>query len=178
MTLRVGEKLIPFRLRNLDGRFLSSADLAKDSKAVAVIFSCNHCPYVQAWEDRMIALGKTYQPRGVAFALINANDPKKYAEDDFDGMVKRAKVKGYPFPYLHDEDQGIARAYGATRTPEVFLFDAQGVLRYHGRIDDNYENPQAVRSHDFRDALEAVLSGKAPAVADTPPVGCTIKWKP
>ena len=177
MTLNTGGKLIPFRLKNVDGRILSSDDLARGKKALAVIFSCNHCPYVQAWEDRMISLGKTYQPKDTAFVLINANDPKKYSEDNFDGMVKRAKAKGYPFPYLHDEDQSIARAYGATRTPEVFLFDAQGGLHYHGRIDDNYENPDAVRSHDFRDALETVLAGRTPAVADTAPVGCTIKWK-
>jgi peroxiredoxin len=177
MTLNVGGKLIPFRLKNVDGRALSSDELARGKKALAVIFSCNHCPYVQAWEDRMIALGKTYQAIDVAFALINANDPQKYPEDGFDGMVKRAIAKGYPFPYLHDEDQSIARAYGATRTPEVFLFDALGVLRYHGRIDDNYENPGAVRTHDFRDALEAVLAGKTPGVANTAPVGCTIKWK-
>ncbi len=177
MTLTIGNRLIPFRLKNVDGRIASSDDLASGKKALAVIFSCNHCPYVQAWEDRMIALGKTYQPKGVAFVLINANDPKKYSEDSFPEMVIRAKAKGYPFPYLHDEDQGIARAYGATRTPEVFLFDSQGILRYHGRIDDNYENPQAVRSHDLREALEAVLTGKSPLTADTPPVGCTIKWK-
>ncbi|MEW6324769.1 MAG: thioredoxin family protein [Nitrospirota bacterium] len=177
MTLIIGGQLIPFRLKNVDGKPVSSDDLAKGAKALAVIFSCNHCPYVQAWEDRMIGLGKTYQAKGVAFALINANDPKKYSEDGFPEMVKRAKAKGYPFPYLHDETQETARAYGATRTPEVFLFDSQRALRYHGRIDDNYENPQAVRSHDFREALEAVLAGRAPATADTPLAGCTIKWK-
>lgn len=177
MPLSIGGELIPFRLKNIDGKTVSSDDLAKGSKALAVIFSCNHCPYVQAWEDRMIALGKTYPPKGAVFVLINANDPRKYAEDGFPEMVKRAKAKGYPFPYLHDETQEIARAYGATRTPEVFLFDSQGLLRYHGRIDDNYENPEAVRSHDLREALEAVLTGRTPATAETPPAGCTIKWK-
>ena len=125
----------------------------------------------------MIALGGSYGPRGASFVLINANDPKKYAEDSYEGMVRRARLKKYPFPYLHDEDQSVARAYGATRTPEVFLFDAQGALRYHGRVDDNYENPEAVQSHDLRNALEAVLSGKSPAIVETAPVGCTIKWK-
>ncbi len=177
MSLSIGDKLIPFKLKNVDGKTVSSDDLAKNSKALAVIFSCNHCPYVQAWEDRMIELGNRFQPQGVAFALINANDPKKYPEDSFPGMVKRAGAKRYPFPYLHDEDQGVARAYGATRTPEVFLFDAGGLLKYHGRIDDNYERPEAVRSHDLRESIEAVLGGRSPAPADTPPVGCTIKWK-
>jgi hypothetical protein len=177
MTLKTGGKLIPFNLKNVDGQIRSSDDMARGKKAMAVIFSCNHCPYVRAWEDRMIALGRTYQEKEVAFALINANDPKKYPEDGFDGMVQRAKTKGYPFPYLHDVDQSTARAYGATRTPEVFLFDALGTLRYHGRIDDNYENPDAVRSREFKDALDAVLDGRTPPATDTAPVGCTIKWK-
>ena len=177
MTLRIGKKHPPFRLKNIDYQMVSSDDLTETSKALIVIFSCNHCPYVQAWEDRMIALGKTYQPKGAAFVLINANDSVKYPEDRFDEMRKRATVKGYPFPYLHDETQEVARSYGATRTPEVFLFDSQGILRYHGCIDDNYENPQAVRSHDLRNALEAVLTEQVPQKTDTAPIGCTIKWK-
>jgi peroxiredoxin len=177
MVLGRGEKLVPFRLKNVDGQTVSSDDLMKGAKAVCVIFSCNHCPYVQAWEDRMIDLGRKYKAKGVAFALINANDPAKYPEDGFPEMTQRAKAKGYPFPYLHDEDQTIARAYGATRTPEAFLFDSKGTMCYHGRIDDNYENPQAVRTHDLREALEAILAGRIPAMAETAPVGCTIKWK-
>jgi peroxiredoxin len=177
MTLKTGEKQIAFSLKNVDGRTVSLEDLARGAKGAAVIFSCNHCPYVQAWEERMIALGRTYHPKGIPFVLINANDPKKYPEDDFDGMVRRAASKGYPFPYLHDADQSVARSYGATRTPEAFLFDAGGLLRYHGRIDDNYDDPGAVRSHDLRDAIEAVLAGRPPDRAETAPVGCTIKWK-
>jgi peroxiredoxin len=177
MTLRIGANIIPFHLKNVDGRILSSDVLIKDRKALVVIFSCNHCPYVQAWEDRIIALSNTYHPKGAAFVLINANDPVKYPEDSFPEMVKRAESKGYPFPYLHDEDQEIAHAYEATRTPEVFLFDSNKVLRYHGRIDDHYDDPGAVRSHDLRDALEAALAGRPPLKADTAPVGCTIKWK-
>jgi hypothetical protein len=177
MTLKTGGKWIPFSLKNVDGRGVSLEEVARGARGVAVIFSCNHCPYVLGWEDRMIGLGRTYQPKGIPFVLINANDPKKYPEDGFEGMVRRAGSKGYPFPYLHDADQSTARSYGATRTPEVFLFDAGGALRYHGRIDDNVEDPGAVRSHDLRDAIEAVLAGRAPDRAETPPVGCTIKWK-
>ncbi len=177
MTLRIGESIKPFRLKNVDYQAVSASDLIKDHKALVVIFSCNHCPYVQAWEDRMISLAKTYQSMGIAFVLINANDSIKYPDDSFPEMVKRAKSKGYPFHYLHDETQEVARVYGASRTPEVFLFDSQGALRYHGRIDDNYEDPEAVRSHDLRDALEAVLAGQNPTRANTAPVGCTIKWK-
>lgn len=177
MALSIGSDKITFTLKGADEKRHSWADLSKGKKATVIIFSCNHCPYVLAWEDRMIELGKSYGPRGVAFALINANDAEKYPADSFPEMVKRAKNKGYPFPYLHDEDQSVARAYGATRTPEAFVFDAQGKLKYHGRIDDNYEDPQRVRSHDLKSALEAVLAGKPPDAAETPAVGCTIKWK-
>jgi len=177
MALSIGSRIVSFKLKNVDGKMVSTDELSKGKQATVIVFSCNHCPYVQAWEDRMIQSGKAYGPQGVAFALINANDPVKYSEDSYPEMIKRAKNKGYPFPYLHDEDQSVARAYGATRTPEVFLFDAQGILRYHGRIDDNYEDPKKVRSQDLKDALEAVMAGRAPSVSETPIVGCTIKWK-
>ena len=177
MTLRVGEKIVSFILKNVDGQTRSSEDMLKNKKGLAVIFSCNHCPYVQAWEDRMINLGKIYEPKGIPFALINANDSVRYPEDSFPHMVKRSKEMRYPFPYLHDEAQTVARAYGATRTPEVFLFNSQGILSYHGRIDDNCDNPQAVQSHDLRNALEAVVTSRTPENAETPPIGCTIKWK-
>jgi peroxiredoxin len=177
MSLTIGSPMVAFQLKNVNGKMVSAEELSKDKEATVIIFSCNHCPYVQAWEDRIVQLGKTYEPRGVAFALINANDPTKYPEDSYPEMIERAKSKGYPFPYLHDEDQSVAKAYGATRTPEVFLFNAQGTLRYHGRVDDNYEDPKKVRSHDLQDALEAVLGGRAPTVSETPVVGCSVKWK-
>ncbi len=177
MALALGSRMIPFQLKDVDGKQVGAEQLSKGKKATVIIFSCNHCPYVQAWEGRMIDLGKEYGSRGVAFALINANDAEKYPEDGYSEMIKRASTKGYPFPYLHDEDQSIARAYGAAKTPEVFLFDAQGTLRYHGRIDDNFESPAEVKSHDLKQALEAVLSGQIPAVGETPVVGCTVKWK-
>jgi peroxiredoxin len=177
MALKIGDKLASFRLKNVDGKVTDSADLSKGKKGSVIIFSCNHCPYVRAWEDRMIDLGRRYGSKEIAFAVINSNDAVKYPEDSYPEMVKRAAAKGYPFPYLHDEDQSVARSYGATRTPEVFLFDGQGMLRYHGRIDDNYEDPQKVRSHDLKGALEAVLAGKNAPVEETPPIGCTVKWK-
>jgi len=177
VAIKIGDRIKPFELKSVDGTSVISSQLIEGKSALAVIFSCNHCPYVQAWEDRMIALGETYQKRGVAFTLINSNDSQKYPEDGFDGMVDRAKMKAYPFPYLHDETQATAKAYGATRTPEVFLFEGQGTLTYHGRIDDNYEDTDAVQSHDLRDAIEAVLGGRSPSFAETPPIGCTIKWK-
>jgi peroxiredoxin len=177
MALTIGSPIVAFKLKNVDGKVISVEELSRGKQATVIIFSCNHCPYVQAWEGRMIQLGKTYGSRGVAFTLINANDPAKYPDDSYPEMIKRAKTKGYPFPYLHDEDQSVAKAYGASRTPEVFLFDTQGTLRYHGRIDDHYEDPKKVRSQDLRDALEAVLAGRSPAVSETPAVGCSVKWK-
>jgi peroxiredoxin len=176
IPLAIGARAVPFSLIGVDDRTHSLADYA-EKPVLVVIFSCNHCPYVRAWEDRMVALQAEYAARGVQFLVINANDPAKYPEDDFPSMKQRAAEKGFNFPYLYDETQEIARACGATRTPEVFVFDAERVLRYHGAIDDNHENPQAVTRHYLRDALDAVLSGAQPAIAQTPPVGCTIKWR-
>ncbi len=176
MPLNIGDKAIPFTLPCTDGHVHSLSDW-DDRPVLAVIFSCNHCPYARAWEDRIIALQAQFKPQRVKFAVINANDPVKYPEDSFEEMQKRAKAKGYNFPYLWDESQEVARAYGATRTPEVFLFDADRRLRYHGAVDDNFEDPDAVQQHYLRDAIEALLAGQEPPVAQTPAVGCTIKWK-
>lgn len=176
MALSIGENAIRFELPGVDDETHSLEDYA-DSEALAVIFTCNHCPYVLAWEDRLIDLQKEYADKGVQLIGINANDPEKYPVDDFEGMKKHAEEKDFNFPYLHDESQRVATAYGAERTPEIFLFDKARKLQYHGTIDDNYDNPEAVKSTYFRDALEAVLSGEEPATAQTDPVGCTIKWK-
>lgn len=175
-NLRIGDKALPFTLPGVDGRNHSLTDYV-GKKATVVIFSCNHCPYVIAWEDRMVQTQTDYAAKGVQLLAINANDAAKYPADDFEQMKQRAKEKSFNFPYLHDESQAIARAYGAQRTPEVFLFDDKGMLRYHGVIDDNYDDPAAVKNKYLRDALDTVLSGKVPATADTMPVGCTIKWK-
>lgn len=175
-ALATGTKAVDFTLPGVDGKDHALSQYS-DKAAVAVIFSCNHCPYVRAWEDRMIQIQTDYAEKGVQFLVINANDPEKYPDDNFDGMKARAAEKNFNFPYLHDASQEIAKAYGAERTPEVFLFDKEGVLRYHGAIDDNYEEPDAVKDHYLRSALDAVLAGQAPATADTAPVGCTIKWK-
>jgi len=125
----------------------------------------------------MVAIQRDYSDKGFLLVAINANDDKKYPEDSFEMMVERAKVQGFNFPYLRDESQEVARAYGAERTPEVFLTNSQGIVRYHGAIDDHYDDPQAVQHHYLRDAIDAVLAGKEPPVTNTAPVGCTIKWK-
>jgi peroxiredoxin len=145
--------------------------------AVVVIFSCNHCPYVRAWEDRLVQIQADYEAKGAQLVAINANDESKYPDDSFSKMKERAIEKKFNFPYLRDESQEVASAYGAQRTPEVFLFDKSGTLRYHGVVDDNYDEPAAVKRKYLRDALDAVLSGKVPLTAETMPVGCSIKWK-
>jgi peroxiredoxin len=174
--IKNGDGALGFELPGVDGKTISLSDLSQGKKATAVMFMCNHCPYVLAWLDRLIAIDKDYADRGVAFVGINANDATKYPADSFDKMKKLAEERGLPFPYLHDESQEIAAAYGAERTPEVFLFDQDLKLRYHGAPDDNYDETLATESY-LRNALDAVLAGKEPAVADTSPVGCTIKWK-
>ncbi|HEY8497996.1 MAG TPA: thioredoxin family protein [Limnochordales bacterium] len=175
-ALKIGDPIIDFELTATDGKRYKPASFA-DKPVLGVVFWCNHCPYVQAWEQRVIDIQRRYAGRGVQLVLISSNDPVQYPQDSFDEMARRAREKAYPFPYLYDETQQVARAYGATRTPEIFLFDRERRLRYHGRPDDNYEDPAAVTRHYLRDAIEAVLAGREPAVAETEPQGCTIKWK-
>jgi len=175
-NLKAGDKALGFSLPGVDGQTHKLAEYS-GSNAVAVIFSCNHCPYVRAWEDRMVQIQADYAAKGVRLVAINANDASKYPDDSFPKMKERAKEKRFNFPYLHDETQEVARAYGAERTPEVFLFDNANTLRYHGAIDDNYDDPAAVKEKYLRNALDAVLSGKRPEMSETKPVGCTIKWR-
>jgi peroxiredoxin len=176
MPLAIDSRIIPFTLPGTDGATYRPQDFS-GAPVFGLIFHCNHCPYAQAWEDRLIAVQRDYAARGVRLVLINANDPAKYPTDDFAHMKVRAEEKRYPFPYLFDESQEVARAYGASRTPEVFLFDRGGVLRYHGAPDDNYEDPSAVEHHYLQDAIDALLAGTVPAASETKVVGCTIKWR-
>ncbi|MCZ7540834.1 MAG: thioredoxin family protein [Anaerolineae bacterium] len=175
--LEIGQKAPDFALPGVDDANHSLAALLADHKVVAVIFSCNHCPYVRAWEERMVAIQRDYAARGAALVAINPNDTSRYPDDDFDSMKARAAEQGFNFPYLRDETQEVARAYGATHTPHVFLLDAGGVLRYQGAIDDSYEDPGSVEFPYLRDALEAVLAGQTPRIAVSDAVGCTIKWE-
>ena len=175
-NLRIGDEAIAFALPGVDGQNHSLVELAAGKKATAVIFMCNHCPYVLAWLDRLMSVGRDYAGQGVAFAGINANDAGKYPADSFENMVRLAEAWDLPFPYLWDEGQEVAAAYGAERTPEIFLFDGDMRLRYHGAPDDNRDETQASQAY-LRDALEAILAGQEPPVEDTAPVGCTIKWK-
>ena len=176
MALSIGSKAPDFDLSGVDGRNYSLATFA-DKSARVVIFSCNHCPYVVMYEDRMIELARDYHDQGVAVIAINPNDPVSHPADSFENMKLRAQSKGFNFPYVWDETQQTAVAYGATRTPEVFVVDAGGTVVYHGRIDDNAEDAGAVERHDLREALDQLVAGRPIETPDTDPIGCSIKWK-
>ena len=179
-TLQIGQPAPDFDLPGVDGRRYSPASF-DDARVLVVVFSCNHCPYVVGSEDRMKAFELTYAVKGVRMVLINSNETDNHPTDSFEHMVRRAKEKDYPFPYLRDESQDVARAYGALRTPHFFAFarDAAGkwTLRYTGRMDDNPRTPGMERTHELRDAVEAILAGGRPAVEVTNPIGCNVKWK-
>ncbi len=174
--LNIGDEAIPFTLPGVDGEAYSLSNY-QDKATVAVVFTCNHCPYARAWEDRIVSIQNDYADRGVQVLAINANDAEKYPDDGFQQMQQRAEEKSFSFPYLHDESQEVAAAYGAERTPEVFLFDRDRKLAYHGAVDDNYDDPNDVHNYYLREAVEAVLSEEEPSISHTSPVGCTIKWK-
>jgi peroxiredoxin len=175
MTLALGTIAPDFALPGVDGRTHTLAEYA-GIPALALVQSCNHCPYVQAWEGRMSELQRTYGERGFRLVAINSNDAEQYPEDSVEAMVERAREQRFPFDYLYDETQELARALGSERTPEVFLFDAERQLVYHGAIDDS-RNEEAVTQQYFAEAIEAVLAGDEPAILETPAVGCTVKWR-
>ena len=173
--LALGSPAVDFHLKAVDGKSYSLRDFA-DRKALVMVFSCNHCPYVQAYEDRMVRMQRDYSGKGVTLVAINSNDDHDYPEDSFENMIRRAKDKGFNFPYLRDETQDIARKYGAICTPHVFAFDVHRTLQYKGRIDDN-RNAADVKTHDLTNALDAMLAGRKPSVQETRPFGCSVKWK-
>ena len=173
--LPLGSPAPDFSLPGVDGKTHSLGSF-KDKPILVIAFWCNHCPYVQAWEDRTIAVQKEFAGKGVQFVMINANDDESYPEDDFAHMVERSKRKGYNFPYLRDESQKSAEAYGAVATPDFFVFDTGRKLRYRGKLDDS-KDPKGVRQQVMRDVLNALTAGKDPPVAFVPPMGCSIKWK-
>jgi len=175
MSLALDERAPSFTLPGVDGR-QHSLDEYGDSELLVLIQSCNHCPYVLAWEGRMIAIQRDYADRGVRVVAFNSNDASRYAVDSFDEMRSRSEREGFNFDYLHDEDQSLARALGAERTPEVFVFDRERRLAYHGAIDDNRDE-DAVTTHYLRDALDALLRGGQPEIGETTPVGCSVKWR-
>jgi peroxiredoxin len=175
MTIALGTEAPQFDLQGVDGQNHALEDYG-DADVLVLIQSCNHCPYVQAWEGRMIELQRDFGDRGVRIVAVNSNDTDSYPEDSFDEMRARAEREGFNFDYLYDESQEVARELASERTPEVFVFDGDRRLRYHGAIDDSRDEG-AVSQRYLRDALEAVLAGREPEVTETPAVGCTVKWR-
>lgn len=177
---KVGDLARDFSLKNVDGKFVSMKNYGDDVNGFIITFTCNHCPYSKAYEDRIMMLDKKFAALGYPVIAINPNDPSDYPEDSFDNMVKRAKEKNYTFPYLVDETQEIAKAYGATRTPHMYVVQktAKGLeVVYIGAIDDNTENPDAAKNRYVEAAIDALIKGQKPVVNFTKAIGCTIKWK-
>ena len=175
-TLELGKDAPDFDLPGVDGRNYSLSDFA-DSEILIVVFSCNHCPFVVGSEDRMNGIYSDYSGSGVSMVAINSNETEGHPTDSFEHMVRRAKDKGFEFPYLRDESQQVALAYGALRTPHFYIFDKARKLRYSGRMDDNPREPGKETTHELRDALDALLDGKDPTIPLTNPIGCNVKWK-
>jgi peroxiredoxin len=175
----VGDVATDFKLKNVDGKMVSLADY-KDAKGFIVIFSCNTCPYVVAYEDRMIELHNKYAKKGFPIIAINPNDPEVSPGDSFEKMQERAKEKNFPFAYVFDEKQEIFPQYGATRTPQVYLLEKTNngnIVRYIGAIDDNFRDADAVQERFLEDAVDAIINKKEVPVKTTRAIGCTIKVK-
>lgn len=168
--LALGDPAPSFELPGVDGRSHASEEFA--GRPLAVVFSCCHCPYVVAWDDRLNAVARDYAGQA-GLVAVNAN--AGYLGDSFEETADRAREQGFVYPFLYDETQEVAEAYGAARTPEVFLFDAEHRLAYHGTPDSDHRDPDGAEPY-LRDALDAVLAGREPDVQEVPPVGCTIKW--
>lgn len=175
----VGEYATDFKLKNVDGKMVSLADYG-DAKGFIVVFTCNTCPYAKLYEQRIIDLDKKFSDKGFPVVAINPNDVSKQPGDSMDEMVKRYKEKGYTFPYLRDDSQEVAVAYGATKTPHVYVLNKEGGkyrIEYIGAIDDSPSEEADVNERYVEDAVNALLSGKKPAITSKRAIGCTIKWK-
>jgi peroxiredoxin len=175
VSTAIAQTAPPFALPGVDGSDHSLDDY-RDASVLVLVQSCNHCPYAQAWEGRINAVQRDYADRGVRVVAISSNDVASHPEDSFEEMQRRSRAQGFTFDYLYDESQEVAHALGSERTPEVFVYDGDRRLAYHGAVDDNRDET-AASAHYLRDALDSVLAGESPAVADTEPVGCTVKWR-
>ena len=172
----VGKKAPDFSLKGVDGN-IWALDSFAEAQLLVVVFTCNHCPYAVACEDRLIAIQRDYESKGVKLVGINPNDSDKYPDDSFEAMKARASEKAFNFAYLVDDSQKVARAYDAACTPDIFVFDAERELVYNGRIDDNWQEPDKVTRRDLRAVLDAALEGRSLEFETVPSMGCSIKWK-
>ena len=172
--VKLGSDAPSFNLPDINGDNISLDFF--EAETLVVIFTCNHCPYAKAVEDRLVNLGNDYKGR-TDFVLISSNDIENYPADSPEKMAEKAKDKNYPFPYLFDETQEIAKAYSAVCTPDIFLYNKDRKLEYRGRLDDNWQNPQSVIREELKMAIDAVLSGNKIEFDQIPSMGCNIKWK-
>lgn len=176
MSIEIGARAPGFDLPGTDGG--SHALEVGDAKATVVYWTCNHCPYALAWHERLLEVAHDYDGRGVRVIAINSNDPERYPADSFDAMAARVEDEGgWPHPFVHDASQEVARAWGAEKTPHVFVLDDEFRLRYEGAPDADYDDP-SLDAEWLREALDAVLAGEEPETSSTPAVGCGVKWKP
>jgi peroxiredoxin len=174
----VGDAVSDFKLKNVDGKMVSLSSF-ENNKGVIVVFDCNTCPYSKAYNERLLALAKKYKDT-YPMVAINSNDPEQSPGDSFEEMISYAKAKGYTFPYLFDETQNVAKAFGATNTPHVFILNKTGKefkVAYIGTIDDSARNAKSVTKKYVEDAIDALLAGKEVSNTKTKAVGCGIKWK-
>lgn len=173
----IGSPCPDFTLPGVDGKtYALQKDFAK-AEALVIMFICGHCPYVQAVEKRLIDLGAEFQKRGAAVVGICSNDPSDYPEDSAASLKQRWLEKHYTFPYLIDDSQSVAKAFGAVCTPDLYLFDRERKLRYRGRLDDSWRDPSKVRRRELAEAITAVLENRAVEPLQNPAMGCSIKWK-
>lgn len=175
----VGDNAIGFELKNVDGKMVSTADYKK-AKGFIVVFTCNTCPYAKLYESRIDELNKQFADKGYPVLAINSNDVTKKPGDSFEAMAQQAKDKNYSFPYLYDESQEIAKAYGATKTPHVYVLKKEGKdlkVSYIGAIDNNPQDADAADTFYVADAVNQLLAGKEVVTQSTKAIGCTIKWK-
>lgn len=173
----IGDVATDFKLKNIDDKMVSLKDYGK-AQGFIVIFTCNHCPYSVAYEDRIIAIDKEFKEQGYPVIAINPNNPTAYPEDSFDNMKVRAREKGFTFPYLFDAGQKIYPQYGATKTPHVFLLkkeDGKNIVKYIGAIDDNHKDAAAIKNDYLRDAVNNLINGKEIKQPKTVAIGCSIK---
>ncbi len=179
LKYEVGDAVADFKLKNIDGKMVALSDY-KDAKGAIVIFDCNTCPYSKAYNDRIIALNKKYAKNGFPVITINANDPQISPGDSFEAMASQAKRKNYDFPYLIDESQNVAKSFGATNTPHVFVLqksDDKFEVAYIGTIDNNSRDASAATKKYVEEAVDALLAGKSIGTTNTKAIGCTIKWR-
>jgi len=176
VTLAIGATVPALELSDTAGATWTEA-AGEGTQATVIVFTCNHCPYALAWHERIADAARDYAGRGVQFLAINPNDSERYPRDSPQAMRARVEAEDWPMPYLHDASQDVARAYGAKTTPDLFVLDAERRLRYRGAPDADHGD-ESLRADWLRDALDAVLAGRAPERPQTEPVGCSIKWKP